>query len=45
MPDTRRELWNIAKGMRLLFSETTQLEVTSSVAVSKSELYNVRSSE
>lgn len=27
MPDTRRELWNIATGMRLLFSETTQLEV------------------
>jgi hypothetical protein len=45
MPDTRREQWNIATGMRLLFSETTQLEMTSSVAVSKSELYNIHSSE
>jgi hypothetical protein len=45
MPDTRRELWNIATGMRLLFSEATQLEITSSVASSKSELYSIHSSE
>ena len=45
MPDTRREPWNIATRMRLLFSETTQLETESSIAPSKSELYNIHSSE
>jgi len=45
MPDTHREPWNIATGIRLLFSETTQLQMTSLVTVSKSEPYNVHSSE
>ncbi len=32
MPDTRKELRNISTGMRLLFSETTQLEMELSIA-------------
>jgi len=45
MPDTRSELWNIATGIRVLFSDTTQLAALSTV-LSKNEVGSgVHSSE
>jgi hypothetical protein len=33
MPETRNELWNIATGIRLPFSDTTQLGTTPCIRV------------